>query len=69
MTLANNLIGLAPGPFIVGLLSDHIGLRLALTLVPLLALVSTAIFVLTSRTYEADLARNRARGAQEAEVA
>jgi MFS family permease len=61
LTLANNLIGLAPGPFIVGLLSDFLGLKLALTLAPVLALVAAVFFVLASRSYEADAERNRAR--------
>jgi predicted MFS family arabinose efflux permease len=64
MTLANNLIGLAPGPLIVGMLSDRLGLKLALTLTPLLALVSAVFFVLVSRSYEADAARQRASSAQ-----
>ncbi|RZL88467.1 MAG: MFS transporter [Variovorax sp.] len=64
MTLANNLIGLAPGPLIVGVLSDFFGLKLALTLTPVLALAAAVFFVLTSRRYEADVARNRARNEQ-----
>ena len=64
MALANNLIGLAPGPLIVGMLSDRLGLKLALTLTPLLALVSAVFFVLVSRSYEADAARHRAIGGQ-----
>jgi MFS family permease len=66
MTLANNLIGLAPGPLIVGLLSDSLGLKLALTLAPVLALVAAVFFVLVSRNYQADAAHVRARLAQEA---
>ncbi len=61
MTLANNLIGLAPGPFIVGVLSDSLGLKLALTLAPALALASAVVFVLASRSYVADRARQQAR--------
>jgi hypothetical protein len=37
LTLANNLIGRAPGPLIVGVLIDVAGLQRALTLTPLLA--------------------------------
>ena len=66
ITLANNLIGLAPGPLIVGVLSDIVGLKLALTLTPALALAAAVFFVLASRSYESDAARNRARGTQEA---
>jgi MFS family permease len=61
MTLANNLIGLAPGPLIVGVLSDLIGLKLALTLTPGLALAAAVFFILASRSYESDVAaRSRA---------
>ncbi|MBR1301267.1 MFS transporter [Bradyrhizobium sp. AUGA SZCCT0042] len=65
MTLANSLIGLAPGPFIVGILSDFLGLKLALTLAPVLALVAAVFFVLASRNYEADSARNHARSPED----
>jgi predicted MFS family arabinose efflux permease len=65
ITLANNLIGLAPGPFIVGILSDVFGLKLALTLAPLVALVAAVLFVLASRSYEADAARNQARSPED----
>jgi MFS family permease len=65
MTLANSLIGLAPGPFIVGMLSDFFGLKLALTLAPVLALAAAVLFVLASRSYEADAARNRARSPED----
>ncbi|MDM0113493.1 MFS transporter [Variovorax sp. J22R133] len=61
MTLANNLIGLAPGPLIVGLLSDQLGLKLAMTIAPVLALAAAVFFVLSSRSYEADAARVRTR--------
>lgn len=60
LALANNLLGLAPGPIIVGVLADRFGLQVALMLTPLLALLAAVCFVLVSRTYEADLARNRA---------
>jgi MFS family permease len=63
LALANNLIGLAPGPLIVGMLSDSIGLKLALTLTPALALPAAVCFVLASRSYEVDAARNHTKGA------
>jgi MFS family permease len=65
IALANNLIGLAPGPFIVGMLSDLFGLKLALTLAPVLALAAAVFFVLASRSYEADTARNQARSLED----
>ncbi|WP_280156386.1 MFS transporter [Piscinibacter sp. XHJ-5] len=64
MALANNLIGLAPGPLLVGLLSDLFGLKLALTLTPVMALAAAVCFVLASRSYESDAARHPAKGAQ-----
>lgn len=66
VALAYNLIGLAPGPFLVGMLSDVFGLKLALSVAPVFALAAAVFFVLASRSYEADAARNQARGAQEA---
>ncbi|MFM0222003.1 MFS transporter [Paraburkholderia dipogonis] len=68
ISLANNLIGLAPGPFIVGILSDFLGLRLALTLAPVLALAAAIFFLLASRSYETDAARNVMRGANTRET-
>jgi MFS family permease len=65
IALANNLIGLAPGPFVVGMLSDFFGLKLALTLAPVLALVAAVFFVLASRSYETDAARNQARSREQ----
>ncbi|MGJ7512041.1 MFS transporter [Variovorax sp. GT1P44] len=65
MTLANNLIGLAPGPIIVGVLSDLFGLKVALTVTPVLAVVAAIFFILVSRGYEADAARNRTRSTPE----
>lgn len=43
LALANNLLGLAAGPFVVGLLADRLGLVDAMRLVPL---VSVAVIVL-----------------------
>jgi MFS family permease len=65
VALANNLIGLAPGPFIVGMLSDFFGLKLALTLAPVMALVAAVFFILASRSYEADRERNEARSPED----
>ncbi|MFM0176253.1 MFS transporter [Paraburkholderia sediminicola] len=65
ISLSNNLIGLAPGPIIVGMLSDFFGLKLALTLAPGLALAAAVFFVAASRNYATDAARNQTRGEQE----
>jgi MFS family permease len=46
LTLANNLIGLAPGPAVAGLLADHFGLQTALRLSVGAALPAAAAFAL-----------------------
>jgi len=54
LSLAQNLFGLALGPFVVGALSDAIGLQAALTIVPVFSLVAAATLLLAARTYETD---------------
>ncbi|HEY6641356.1 MFS transporter [Povalibacter sp.] len=55
LSLANNLLGLAPGPIVVGLLADAYDLTTALQLVPLVCLVSAFIFACAMRCYRGDL--------------
>jgi MFS family permease len=62
LTLANNLLGLAPGPFLTGVLADHVGLGGALRLVPLVSLGAAAVFWSARRHYLADLARAAGAG-------
>ncbi|MEU4312317.1 MFS transporter [Nocardia sp. NPDC024068] len=57
LTLANSLLGLALGPFVVGVLADHIGLTAALRLAPLPYLLAIAAFVVGKRVYPAGLRR------------
>jgi predicted MFS family arabinose efflux permease len=57
LALAQNLFGLAVGPLIAGMLSDRVGLGLALTLTPLFSILAAAFFLRAARTYEADAAR------------
>ncbi|MFC4706517.1 MULTISPECIES: MFS transporter [Paraburkholderia] len=57
--LANNLLGLAAGPVIVGLIADRMGLHMALQWIPFAALASALLFALGKRRYTADLARQR----------
>lgn len=65
LTLANNLLGLAPGPFVTGVLADRIGLLGALQWVPLTGLLAAVCFIAGRRYYVADLQRlERQRGAQ-----
>lgn len=49
VTLVQNLIGLAPGPFIVGTLSDSFGLKAAMMVIPLVCLFGAICFLLGSR--------------------
>jgi MFS family permease len=54
VVLGNNLIGFAPGPVIVGALSDAYGLKFALGVAPVVCLVAATFFVLGSRSYDRD---------------
>ena len=54
--LGSNLLGLAPGPYIVGLLSDMSNLKTALAIAPVVSVVSALLFVWASRYYEQDVA-------------
>lgn len=60
LSLANNLLGLAPGPVVTGMLADAFGLRAALQLVPLASLASAAIFFFGRCAYQSDLRRHGA---------
>jgi predicted MFS family arabinose efflux permease len=57
LTLVQGLLGLAGGPFIVGVLSDRYGLQAALALVPAFGLLAAAVFAFAARSYEADVQR------------
>jgi len=54
LTLANNLLGLAPGPFVTGLLADAAGLDVAMRLVPLAGVLSAVFYFAASRSYDAE---------------
>ena len=56
LTLANNLLGLAPGPFITGRVSDVIGLHGALQWMPLMSIAAAAVFFYTRHHYLNDVA-------------
>jgi MFS family permease len=60
LTLVNNLLGLAPGPFLTGVLADRIDLVGALQLVPLAAGLAVLAFAIGRRHYAEDLRRVRA---------
>lgn len=55
LTLANNLLGMAPGPFVTGQISDLIGLHSALQLVPLMSLVAASVFLVAKYSYLKDM--------------
>ncbi len=57
LTLANNLLGLAPGPVLIGLLADHLGLLAAFQLIPLMALFAASAFWIGRLHYADDLLR------------
>ncbi len=52
-----NLLGLAVGPFLTGVLSDQWGLQHALAVVPLFSVLASALFLVAMRSYDADVAR------------
>jgi predicted MFS family arabinose efflux permease len=62
LSLFQNLLGLAAGPFIAGALSDAFGLDVALTLIPLFGVLAAVLFVVASRSYEADMRAQAAAG-------
>lgn len=57
LSLFQNLLGLAAGPFIAGLLSDAWSLEAAMAVMPVFGLLAAGLFVVASCSYEADLQR------------
>jgi len=57
LTLVNNFLGLAPGPYVTGLLADEFGLTGALQIVPVTCLAAAVLFWLASRSYGRELAK------------
>lgn len=57
LTVANNLLGMALGPFVVGILADKFDLLTALKLAPLVYLLAIAALVIGKRLYPAGVAR------------
>jgi predicted MFS family arabinose efflux permease len=52
LTLANNLIGLAPGPFVTGMLADAAGLDVAMRVIPAASIFAAAFFLSAARRYD-----------------
>lgn len=55
LTLANNLLGLAPGPILTGRIADAIGLADAFLLLPVPCLLAALTFAAMRRNYLGDL--------------
>ncbi|MET7516483.1 MFS transporter [Streptomyces sp. NPDC005480] len=68
LTLANSLLGLAPGPAVTGMLADRLGLDGALRLVPLVAIVAGLAFALGRRHYDKGLVSASAPALEKTEI-
>ena len=55
LALIQNLLGLAGGPLVLGLLADRHGLEFAMSVVPLFSLLAAFMFAVAARTYLADM--------------
>jgi MFS transporter, Spinster family, sphingosine-1-phosphate transporter len=55
LAVVQNIVGLAAGGFLTGMLSDRLGIAQALALVPLVALVSAGVYLAGARHYEREL--------------
>jgi predicted MFS family arabinose efflux permease len=55
LALFQNLLGLAVGPFLAGVLSDAYGLEAALSLIPAFGLLAALAFVVAARSYASDM--------------
>lgn len=63
IALANNLLGLAPGPYLTGVISDATNLKTALMVMPTAGLLASLCFLMAGRTYARDSASNALRTA------
>lgn len=62
LTFANNLLGLAAGPIVVGIVADHLGLVDAMRIMPWISVPAIIALVIGRRTYAGSLRRiNRAQ--------
>ncbi|GAB3866724.1 MFS transporter [Nocardioides maradonensis] len=62
LTLANNLLGLAAGPIVTGMLADHLGLTGAMRVVPWVSVAAILALVIGRRTYPSSLRRVTGEG-------
>jgi MFS family permease len=68
VTLVYNMLGLAPGPFVVGALSDAFGLRAAMMVIPVVCVGAAICFLLGSRHLPEDLRRFESVGVLESKA-
>jgi MFS family permease len=54
LTLANNLIGLAPGPFVTGVLADLASLDVAMRIIPMAGILAAFFFLRGAGSYDKD---------------
>ena len=57
LTLANNLLGLAAGPLVTGILADRFGLEGAMKIVPIVAVGALIALLIGRKYYAASLAK------------
>ena len=62
LTIANNLLGIALGPLVIGKISDHVGLHDAFQLMPFMSILSAAVFFYAKRHYHSDIIRLTEQG-------
>jgi MFS family permease len=55
LAVVQNIVGLAAGGYLTGMLSDRLGIAQALAVVPLVALVSAGFYLAGARHYEREL--------------
>ncbi|APE07970.1 MULTISPECIES: MFS transporter [Rhodococcus] len=63
LTVANNVLGLATGPFVVGILADRLGLLAALQLTPLVYALAIVALIFGKRWYASGVERLHRRSA------
>ena len=64
--LIGNLLGLAAGPFVTGVMSDNYGLGTSLTILPDFRVLAAIAFALIVPIYQRDLQRANGRSAVQA---
>ncbi|MNF79034.1 hypothetical protein D3C84_612370 [compost metagenome] len=57
LVLANNILGLAPGPLFTGMLADKTGLDHAFQFVPFMGIAAALVFFYGKRHYHRDIAK------------